>query len=306
VAWWEVLALLGGGLGAGVFNTMAGGGSSLTVPLLVIAGVPGNAANGSNRIGILTSNLAAVGSFRRLGVDGLSRAWPHLAPIAAGSLVGSYGISRLTDDAFETLFGLLLVPIVLAAAWPSGTRNARNPREPRTGPGLSGSEPGDTGTRGSVASSSAEPPSLGHSTPAASAPAPDISASVPGSGRLIGSSWPPVVTVGAFFAIGVYGGAIQAGLGLLLLAALNRSGLDLVVANSVKAVTNVVITALALPVFIVSGHVRWAPALVLAVGFTLGGWLGAPAVVRGGERWIRAAMVLASVVLAARLLGLLG
>src|SRR5690606_34504456 len=65
---WELVLLVAGGLVAGVVNTMAGGGSMLTVPLLVLAGVPGNQANGSNRIGVLTSNAAAVLSFRRSGI----------------------------------------------------------------------------------------------------------------------------------------------------------------------------------------------------------------------------------------------
>ena len=46
----DVILLLAGGLVAGTVNTMAGGGSLLTVPLLVMAGVPGNVANGSNRV----------------------------------------------------------------------------------------------------------------------------------------------------------------------------------------------------------------------------------------------------------------
>jgi uncharacterized membrane protein YfcA len=60
VTFWEAMLLLGGGLAAGVINTMAGGGSALTVPLLVLAGVPGNQANGSNRVGVLTASAAAV------------------------------------------------------------------------------------------------------------------------------------------------------------------------------------------------------------------------------------------------------
>ena len=60
------------------------------------------------------------------------------------------------------------------------------------------------------------------------------------------------------------------------------------------------------PVFIVEGKVDWAPALMLAVGFVAGGWLGAHVAVRGGERLIRVVMVVAAVLLAARLLGLLG
>ena len=37
----EVLLLVSGGLAAGVVNAMAGGGSLLTVPLLVMLGLPG-------------------------------------------------------------------------------------------------------------------------------------------------------------------------------------------------------------------------------------------------------------------------
>ena len=86
MTWWDALLLVGGGTIAGVINTMAGGGSTLTVPLLVLAGVPGNIANGSNRVGVLASNVASATSFRRLGVDGLAHATPVLIPGVAGSL----------------------------------------------------------------------------------------------------------------------------------------------------------------------------------------------------------------------------
>ena len=81
-------------------------------PLLVLAGVPGNSANGSNRVGILTSNAAAATAFRRLGVRGLSSSLPVLMPIVVGSLVGVVGITRLTDDTFERVFGILMLPII--------------------------------------------------------------------------------------------------------------------------------------------------------------------------------------------------
>ena len=111
--WWEALLLVGGGLVAGVINAVAGGGSTLTVPLLVLAGVPGTSANGSNRVGILTSNAASATSFQRLGVEGLAHATPVLVPVVVGSFIGSYAISRLTDDAFETAFGLLMIPLII-------------------------------------------------------------------------------------------------------------------------------------------------------------------------------------------------
>ena len=113
--------------------------------------------------------------------------------------------------------------------------------------------------------------------------------------------WSPAVTFAVFLAIGVYGGAVQAGVGLVLLAALNRAGFDLVTANSIKVLVTLAVTAVALPVFVLQGQVRWGPALVLAAGLTLGGWLGPHVAVRGGERLIRVVMVVAALALAVRL-----
>ncbi|WP_373071187.1 sulfite exporter TauE/SafE family protein [Gemmatimonas sp.] len=239
----EALLLVGGGLAAGWINAVAGGGSILTVPLLVLAGVPGNDANGSNRIGILTSNMAAAISFRRLGVGGLSHASTVIAPVVVGSLIGSTAISRLTDETFETVFGLLMVPLIILSV--------RKPKIKEGGP-----------------------------------------------------TWSRSTIVVVFFFIGLYGGAIQAGVGLVLLAALTRAGFDLITANNIKVVVTLVVTAVALPVFILNGQIAWLPALVLAVGFTGGGWLGARSAVRGGERLIRIVMLIATAVLAGRLIGL--
>ncbi|MGH9134606.1 MAG: sulfite exporter TauE/SafE family protein [Ilumatobacteraceae bacterium] len=245
MTWWEAVLLVGGGLLAGTINAVAGGGSILTVPLLVLAGVPGNDANGSNRIGILTSNAAATVSFRRLGVRSLRGALPILVPVVAGSVVGSFTIGRLTDDTFERLFGFLVFPLVILSL-----------RKPKV--------------------------------------------------RVGAKPWSTKATAVVFTAIGLYGGAVQAGLGLVLLAALTRSGYDLVTANSIKVVVNVTITLAALPFFIARGEVDWIPALVLATGFSAGGWIGAHAAVKGGERFLRWAMVAAAVLLAGKLLGLYG
>ena len=243
--WWEAVLLVVGGAAAGLINTVAGGGSTLTVPLLVLAGVPGNNANASNRVGILTSNAAAATAFRKLGVRGLSRATPILIPIIIGSLIGAYGITRLADDDFERVFGLVMLPVILLSI-----------RKPKAKVG-------------------AEP-------------------------------WRAGVTARVFLCVGLYGGAVQAGVGLIMLAALTRAGFDLVTANNVKVVANLTLTSVALPGFIVQGKVEWVPALILAVGLTIGAWIGAHAAVRGGERLIRAAMVVAAVLLAGKLLGVYG
>ena len=109
----DVVLLLVGGLAAGVINTMAGGGSLLTVPLLVLAGVPGNVANGSNRVGILTSNVTAAATFRRLGVSGLTRVLPVLVPVAVGAAAGAVLVGQLADETFDRVFGFLMVPVLI-------------------------------------------------------------------------------------------------------------------------------------------------------------------------------------------------
>ena len=244
MAWWEALFLVVGGLFAGAINTVAGGGSMLTVPLLVLAGVPGNAANGSNRVGILTSNVAAVATFRRLGVDGLRHASRVVVPVVLGGLIGSFAVGRVLDDAaFERVFGMLMIPLVILSV-----RRPTNATEEH--------------------------------------------------------AWSTAKVVIVFLLIGIYGGAFQAGVGLVLLAALTRSGFDLVMSNSIKVIVNTAVTVVALPVFILNGDVEWVPALVLAAGFVVGGWLGAQASFRGGEVLIRRVMVVAALGLAGRLIGI--
>ena len=107
-----------------------------------------------------------------------------------------------------------------------------------------------------------------------------------------------------FLCVGLYGGAFQAGMGLILGLVLTRSGMDVVVASSVKVVVILAVTLTALPVFIVGGRVDWGPAVVLAVGFAAGGVVGARFTVVSGTRVVRPVMTIAVLAFSGRLLGL--
>lgn len=104
-----------------------------------------------------------------------------------------------------------------------------------------------------------------------------------------------------FFGIGVYGGFIQAGVGIFLLAGLVLSaGYDLVRANAVKVLIILCFTIFALVVFILNGQVRWAIGLILAIGNMAGAWVAVhTAAQRGAKfvRWILIAVVVVSAVL---------
>lgn len=243
---WEALLIFIGGLGAGVINAMAGGGSLLTVPLLSLAGLEGRVANGTNRVAVLVQNASSAWTYARRGAGDRARTLPVLAPAAVGALIGSIITSQIPDQLFERIFGLLMLPLLVLSLRSKGSSDEERPQ------------------------------------------------------------WPMWLTYLAFFGLGLYGGAVQAGIGLILLLVLSRAGFDLVTANAIKTLVILVITVIAVPVFIANGQVRWLQAAVLSLGTGLGGYAGATMAVDGGERLIRPVLVVVVVVLASRMLGLWG
>lgn len=115
--------------------------------------------------------------------------------------------------------------------------------------------------------------------------------------------WPTWLTTVVFFGLGIYAGAIQAGVGLLLLLVLSRAGHDLVHANAIKVYIVTAVSILALVIFISKGQVRWFPAAVLSAGTFTGGYLGSQIAVDGGEKVIRPVLVITVLALAGRMLG---
>lgn len=106
--------LFGAGLLAGTLNAISGGGSLLTLPLLIFLGLPPTLANGTNRVAILVQNLGASWTFARR--DLIPRGWLALAvpPALVGVLFGTWAAVRIGDVAFQRALALALV---LVAAW---------------------------------------------------------------------------------------------------------------------------------------------------------------------------------------------
>ncbi len=105
------------GIIAGTINVIAGGGSFLTLPLLMFLGLPAGVANGTNRVGILLQNVAAVRSFDRQGVlDRSAWRWAAL-PAAVGAGLGTWGALVISDEAFKRVLAFLMVAISLYTLW---------------------------------------------------------------------------------------------------------------------------------------------------------------------------------------------
>jgi uncharacterized membrane protein YfcA len=106
-----------------------------------------------------------------------------------------------------------------------------------------------------------------------------------------------------FFAIGFYGGFVQAGVGFLLLGGLVLgSGMDLVRGNAAKVILILAYTPLALLFFASASQVDLGVGLVLSAGQMTGAWIGARLAVLRGAAWVRWVLVVAAVVAAARML----
>jgi uncharacterized membrane protein YfcA len=63
--WYTYIIVVAVGMVAGIINTLAAGGSLLTLPVLMALGLPPNMANGTNRIAIFLQNVVGWGAFTR-------------------------------------------------------------------------------------------------------------------------------------------------------------------------------------------------------------------------------------------------
>ena len=98
-----------------------------------------------------------------------------------------------------------------------------------------------------------------------------------------------------FFFIGIYGGFLQAGVGVLMITTLVLTArYDVVSGNALKFGVALSFTAAALLLFAQAGLVRWLPGLVLAAGTITGGIVGAKLVMLKGAGWVRGLVLLAA------------
>ncbi len=246
--------LLGVGMFAGFLNTLACGGSLLTLPTLIFllpfaTGIKTNVtplANGTNRVAILLQTFSAIFGFRRKGVSNFRYAIALTIPAAIGAAIGAYIATQTEDNVFEpilavVMIGMLLLTLFNPTEWLHDKIN-----------------PSDTHHR--------------------------------------------IITSVVLFFVGIYGGFIQAGVGLLIIAALRIiDGDDLIITNALKVFIIFFYTIIALGIFVSQGQVNWVLGITLAFGNATGAWIGSHWAVNAGEKWIKVVLVITVTVYAADL-----
>jgi uncharacterized membrane protein YfcA len=241
----KLVLLLVAGFIAGVVNTLAGGGSFLTIPALMLYGMDVSIANGTNRVAVLLQSGTATGIFHKAGKVDLRSIARILPANLLGAVIGAVVASWLPADVFRVVFGVIFIGMTVVMIAKRKLMLAAE-REP------------------------------------------------------IRATW---LTQIVFFAIGFYGGFIQAGVGLLILLGMSLCmGKELVQSNGAKVALAFLFTAPALAIFAWQGQVLWIPGLVLAVGNVAGAVLGAKLAISKGNKLIMGAVVVVMLATAVKLL----
>jgi uncharacterized protein len=94
---------------AGFINTLAGSGSLITLPVLILLGLPANVANGTNRVGILVQNIVSVATFRRKGALRVRGNAHLIVPAVAGALIGAALAVDLDEALLNRVIGVLML-----------------------------------------------------------------------------------------------------------------------------------------------------------------------------------------------------
>jgi uncharacterized membrane protein YfcA len=113
MAWYEVLLIISVGFIAGFLNTIAGGGSLITLPVLIFLGLPPAVANGTNRIAIFSQNIFGVLGFRSKGVSDFPYSISLGISAFAGAIIGAKIAVDIPGDLFNKILAVLIVVIVL-------------------------------------------------------------------------------------------------------------------------------------------------------------------------------------------------
>ena len=121
----KVLLVIGTGIFAGFVNAVAGGGSLLTLPVLIIfLGLPSTVANATNRVAILLGAVSSTAGFRSKGVSSFPYGlWIGLSA-TLGAILGAWIAIDIKTELFNRILAILMVLIVLQMIFKSKNRES--------------------------------------------------------------------------------------------------------------------------------------------------------------------------------------
>ena len=222
---------------AGIINTLAGGGSLFTLPVLIFLGLPPTVANGTNRVAIIIQSLFGTLGYKSKGIS----SFPFNIYLAISSSIGALIGAYIAIDFNEILFNKVLAIIMVFVGMLILFRKK------------------------------------------------NIELNL--TERLEGKYlfW----TIIGFFFIGIYGGFINAGIGIVIMLILNRyNNMTLVKTNATKVSIVLIYSLFAIIIFANNDTINWEYGALLAFGTIFGAWFASRWSVKKGDRVIRLALLI--------------
>ena len=109
---YEYLILFLAGLASGSINTIAGGGSLLTLPILIFMGLPPTVANGTNRIQLIFAQFFAVYGFKSKGIYNYKFSVWLAGSSILGSLIGAKIAIELPEEFFKKILSVIMFFVI--------------------------------------------------------------------------------------------------------------------------------------------------------------------------------------------------
>ncbi len=111
--WYHYILLIAVGFAVGFINTVAGGGSLLSLPILIFLGLPPNVANGTNRVAIVIQTAIATRGFKSKGVSTFPfNAYLGIAALL-GAIIGAYIAVDIKGETFNRILSIIMFAVVL-------------------------------------------------------------------------------------------------------------------------------------------------------------------------------------------------
>lgn len=109
MTWLIVIALIVSGVFVGFINTLAGGGTIISLSLFMFLGLPAGIANGTNRVAVILQNLTSVSEFKRKKVLDFKKANKLAIPTMIGAVVGAQIASDINEAIFRKAIGVVMI-----------------------------------------------------------------------------------------------------------------------------------------------------------------------------------------------------
>ncbi len=234
------------GFVAGFINTIAGGGSLITLPVLIFLGLPPSIANGTNRIGIFLQTFTGAVGYRTKGIKTFPFSIYCGISALLGSVIGAQIAIDIKGETFNRILAAVMIVVVLLIVFKPKV-SIESLIERTTGKHL----------------------------------------------------W---ISVIIFFFLGLYGGFLNAGIGIIVLLFLTYfNRMSLIKANATKVTIACIYTFAAIVMFVLNDKINWTYGIFLAIGNMIGAWISSRWAVKQGDKTVRIFLIVVVTAMAIRL-----